>query len=137
MPSAACRWPAGLGAQRSIVCSWRRPSKRAPSSVPGSRWRASRRRATASRAFAAAIGGRLGLTIEALPADDLAVALFAESTGRFVLEVARDDVAAVVAALAEPVTLLGTVNDAPVLALPGCRPVTIDELVAAFTGGSA
>jgi phosphoribosylformylglycinamidine synthase len=84
-----------------------------------------------------AIGGRLGLRVVALPADDVTVALFAESTGRFVLEVAPDDVATVVDALAEPVTLLGTVTDEPVLSLPGCRPLAVDELVAAFTGGAA
>jgi phosphoribosylformylglycinamidine synthase len=82
-----------------------------------------------------AIGGRLGLQIEALPSDDLAVSLFAESTGRLVLEVAPGDVDAVVTALAEPVTVLGTVTARPVVSMPGCRPLTVDELVAAFTGG--
>jgi phosphoribosylformylglycinamidine synthase len=84
-----------------------------------------------------AIGGRLGVRVDALPASDLAVALFAESTGRFVLEVAPDDVPEVIAALAEPLTLLGTVTEEPVLSLPGCRSLAVDELVAAFTGGAA
>jgi hypothetical protein len=41
----------------------------------------------------------------------------------------------VVTALAEPVTVLGTVTARPVVSMPGCRPLTVDELVAAFTGG--
>ena len=38
-----------------------------------------------------AIAGRLGATIDRLPTDDPTTSLFAESTGRFVLEVAPDD----------------------------------------------
>ena len=72
----------------------------------------------------------------ALPHDDLATALFAESTGRHVVEVRPDDVADLEAAVG-PVVRLGVVTAEPVLAITGVAPIPVDELVAAFTGGAA
>ncbi|MGD9702204.1 MAG: phosphoribosylformylglycinamidine synthase subunit PurL [Acidimicrobiia bacterium] len=79
-----------------------------------------------------AIGGRLGATIEQLPTADAITSLFAESTGRFVLEVAPGDVGELTDALDEPVLVLGTVTATPELRLPGCRTLTIDELLRAW-----
>jgi phosphoribosylformylglycinamidine synthase len=78
------------------------------------------------------IGGRLGAQIGALPDPDLAVALFAESSGRFVVEVAPGDVDRFRELIGEPVLELGTVTAEAVLALPGVDPLPVDALVAAF-----
>jgi phosphoribosylformylglycinamidine synthase len=82
-----------------------------------------------------AIGGRLGVDVDvvALPHDDAVVALFAESTGRFVVELDPDDVDWFVAHMAEPVRVLGTVVTEPVVAIGPCR-VSLDDAVRAFTG---
>lgn len=91
------------------------------------------------------IAGRLGATLTALPRASLTTSLFAESTGRFVVEVHPDDLAVLTELLDEPVLVLGEVTDDPVLIVdtgtdepggPGGPAVslTVDELVAAFTG---
>ena len=72
----------------------------------------------------------------ALPDDDLATALFAESSGRHVVEVRPDDIADLEAAVG-PVVRLGVVAAAPVLAITDVAPIPVDQLVAAFTGGAA
>ena len=82
------------------------------------------------------IAGRLGATIDHLPHDDLATALFAESSGRHVVEVRPDDIADLEAAVG-PVVRLGVVAAAPVLAITDVAPIPVDRLVAAFTGGAA
>jgi phosphoribosylformylglycinamidine synthase len=82
------------------------------------------------------IAGRLGAAIDALPSDDPATALFAESIGRHVVEVAPDDVDAFVATMGD-VHRLGTVTDDPALALPGIAPIPVADLAAAFHGGDA
>ena len=80
-----------------------------------------------------AIGGRLGIDAAALPHDDAVVALFAESTRRFVVEIEPDDVDWFVAHMAEPVHVLGHVVSEPVVAIGPCR-VSLDDAVRAFTG---
>jgi phosphoribosylformylglycinamidine synthase subunit PurSL len=80
------------------------------------------------------VAGRLGITAEALPHPDPAAALFAESTGRLVVEVRPDDVERL-AELAGPVHRVGLVTAEPALRLPGLAPIPVDALVAAFTGG--
>jgi phosphoribosylformylglycinamidine synthase len=83
-----------------------------------------------------AIGARLGIRVEHLPHADRTVALFSESVGRLVCEVAPDDVATFIAAfdaIDEHVELLGRVVAEPVIDLPGCT-VALDDAVLAFTG---
>ncbi|MFN8020045.1 MAG: phosphoribosylformylglycinamidine synthase subunit PurL [Acidimicrobiales bacterium] len=84
-----------------------------------------------------AIGGRLGVELDSLPHPDPVVALFAESTGRFVCELAADDVDWLSQQLGEPVHLLGTVVDDATLRLGPCT-VTLADAAAAFgpTGGA-
>ncbi len=79
-----------------------------------------------------AIAGRLGLSIDTLPGPDPVSALFSESSSRFVCEVAAGDVAWLAEQLGEPVTTLGTVTAAPVVALPGATVISLDALVTAF-----
>jgi phosphoribosylformylglycinamidine synthase len=83
-----------------------------------------------------AIGGRLGVQADALPHPDPTVALFAESSARFVLELPGGDVAWLERELGEPVHVLGQVTAAPTLALGPCV-VSVDQALAAFTAGGA
>lgn len=82
------------------------------------------------------ISGRMGARIERLPHPDTTVALFSESLGRFVCEVAPADLGRFTAALGDPVTVLGEVTATRVLSLPGVA-LRVDELVAAFREGDA
>ena len=79
-----------------------------------------------------AIAGRLGLTIDTLPGPDPVSALFAESTGRFVCEIAAGDADWLADQLGEPVTVLGSVTEAPTFSLPGTPTVALAALVDAF-----
>ncbi|MFZ4720609.1 MAG: phosphoribosylformylglycinamidine synthase subunit PurL [Ilumatobacteraceae bacterium] len=79
-----------------------------------------------------AIGGRLGVEVDRLPHHDLPTALFAESNGRFVCEIAPDDLAWFVEAVSD-VAVLGVVTDAPTFSMPSVD-LMLDELVHAFTG---
>lgn len=83
-----------------------------------------------------AIGGRLGVDVASLPHDDAVVALFAESSGRFVVELHPGDVDWFTAHMAEPVHVLGTVTTEPVVTV-GPISVVLDDAVAAFTRGVA
>jgi phosphoribosylformylglycinamidine synthase II len=83
------------------------------------------------------IAGRLGADVTALPHDDRATALFAESQGRLVVEVDRDDLERFRTVMVEPVLVLGEVTGEPHLALPGLAPIGLDELVDAFRGEDA
>ncbi len=87
-----------------------------------------------------AIAGDLGATIDlaaaAMGVDDTS-ALFAESTGRFVCEVAAGDVDWLATELGEPVAIVGAVTAERTLAITltsGVHTVAVDDLVAAFTG---
>jgi phosphoribosylformylglycinamidine synthase len=80
------------------------------------------------------VAGRLGITVESLPHPDPATALFAESTGRLVVEVRPDDVERL-GELGGRAHRLGLVTAEPALRLPGLAPIPVDALVAAFTGG--
>jgi len=82
------------------------------------------------------IAGRLGAAIHALPSDDLATALFAESIGRLVVEVAPDDVDAFVATIGD-VHRLGAVTADAALVLPDVDPIPVADLAAAFHRGDA
>jgi phosphoribosylformylglycinamidine synthase len=79
-----------------------------------------------------AIAGRLGLSIDALPGPDPVSALFSESSGRFVCELAADDVPWLAEQLGEPVTVLGTVVEAPMFTLPDSPAIPLVDLVTAF-----
>ena len=79
------------------------------------------------------MAGRLGANIDTLPSADVVTALFSESTGRFVCEVAPDDVTWFVEGLGEPAIVLGTVIDEPVLRLAGFD-LAMDEMRSAFQG---
>jgi len=79
------------------------------------------------------IGGRLGAEVEALPYDDVTTAWFAESTGRFVVEVGAEDVEDFLT-MAGHAHRLGTVTADEQLSIPGAPPIPIGELVGAFTG---
>jgi phosphoribosylformylglycinamidine synthase len=77
------------------------------------------------------IGGRLGADVATLPGPDTVSALFAESLGRFVCEVAADDVPWLATLLDEQVVVLGTVTEEPTLRLAG-RAIPIQQLAAAY-----
>ena len=83
------------------------------------------------------IGGRLGATIDALPDHDPVVALFSESIGRFVVEVAPGDVERFVETLGTDASRIGMVEDDGVLRFgPDGQlgAVDVEVLVDAFTG---
>lgn len=77
------------------------------------------------------IAGHLGVTVEALPHPDPVTALFAESIGRLLLEVAPDDLDELIR-IVGPVHVLGELVEQPVLSIPGVSPLGLDELAAAF-----
>jgi len=83
------------------------------------------------------IAGRLGVRVEVLPHPDLAVALFAESTGRFLLEVAPGDLPPLEDVLDDAIVVLGEVTDEPILSIAGLAPIDVSELVDAFTSHGA
>jgi phosphoribosylformylglycinamidine synthase len=81
------------------------------------------------------IGGDLGVQVDALPHDDVATALFAESAGRLLLEVAPEHLRQVVDALGDDALVLGRVTARRALHLATPRvqvTVELDELGAAF-----
>lgn len=78
------------------------------------------------------IGGRLGATIDTLPADDLATALFSESTGRLVIEVEERSVPAFLRIMADDAQRLGEVSESGLLSMPGVEPILVSDLVNAF-----
>ncbi len=82
------------------------------------------------------IAGRLGATIDTLPHEDLATALFAESCGRLVVEVQPRHVAAFLEALDGRARRIGTVNDRSMLEIVGIDPLAVHELVDAFHTGA-
>ena len=82
-----------------------------------------------------AIAGRLGARIDTLPHADATTAWFSESTGRFVCEMAVDDVDWFTSQLGADVVRIGTVVDEPAVVTPTWS-VALDELRAAFAGQS-
>jgi len=77
------------------------------------------------------ISGRLGISVDALPHDDVPTAWFAESTGRLVAEVRPAEVEDFLA-MAGPAHRLGIVTAEAALSLPGGHPIAVAELVSAF-----
>ena len=78
------------------------------------------------------IAGRLGAHITALPDTDVTTALFAESNGRFVLEVTRRNADRVVELFGDDATVIGTVTDDGRLLIDDVFSVGVDRLVDAF-----
>ncbi len=79
------------------------------------------------------IVSQLGASIDALPHADTATALFSESAGRLLVEVAAANLAPFTAIVGS-VTVLGTVTSRSVLDIAGMFDLGVDELTAAFTG---
>jgi phosphoribosylformylglycinamidine synthase len=78
------------------------------------------------------IASQLGASIDALPHADLATALFSESAGRLLVEIAPDDLPAFMA-IAGSALEIGTVTSRPVLDVVGVFGLDVAELAAAFT----
>ena len=78
------------------------------------------------------IAGRLGATIDQLPHDDRTTALFAESSGRLIVEVQPRRVDAFVQVMDGQAMVLGTVNHASILQIVGVEPITVQQLADAF-----
>lgn len=78
------------------------------------------------------IGGRLGATVDHLPPGSLTTALFSESTGRLLVEVAAADIARFNQMMGAGVLDLGIITDDAVLVIAGMEPVSVDELADAF-----
>jgi phosphoribosylformylglycinamidine synthase subunit PurSL len=81
------------------------------------------------------IAAQLGARINSLPHSDVSAALFSESAGRLVVEVAASDVEAV-SAIIGPAHVLGTVTAQPVFTIDGVFEVDLGELTTAFAGKS-
>ncbi|HUF98815.1 MAG TPA: phosphoribosylformylglycinamidine synthase subunit PurL [Ilumatobacter sp.] len=78
------------------------------------------------------IGGRLGVAVDRLPNTSLTTALFSESTGRLLVEVAPGDLARFLDTMGNGSLMIGTVTDDPLLVIPGMGPVSVDDLANAF-----
>ncbi len=83
------------------------------------------------------IAGRLGARVDVLPHDDLATALFSESSGRLVVEVRPRSVAAFMKIMGRTANHLGVVTDDSLLTIPGLEPIPVGRLADAFNGGGA
>jgi phosphoribosylformylglycinamidine synthase len=81
------------------------------------------------------IAGRLGANVDALPHQDPTVALFSESAGRFVCEVAPRNLRWFLDLMGDDAMVLGEVTATRVLTLPSVS-LRVDELVTAFNGGA-
>jgi phosphoribosylformylglycinamidine synthase len=75
-----------------------------------------------------------GIQVDRLPHRDRTAALFAESCGRFVIEVAPADVAAVETLFGGDALVIGTVTADPALVLADLAPLPVDLLTHAFQG---
>jgi phosphoribosylformylglycinamidine synthase len=78
------------------------------------------------------IAGRLGINVTALPDRDLATALFAESLGRLVVEVAPRDLDRFRELVGDELGVVGVVTDDDALVVPGVRALAVTELADAF-----
>ncbi len=82
------------------------------------------------------IAGRRGATIDAPAHDDLATALFSESIGRLLVEVAPHDLDAFVSTMGGDALRVGSVTDEAVLTIAGLGAIGLDALVAAFNASA-
>jgi phosphoribosylformylglycinamidine synthase len=79
------------------------------------------------------VASRLGATIDALPHADATAALFSETAGRLVVEVAPEDLDTL-RDLVPDTFVLGTVDTDPVLDIVGVASVDVARLAEAFAG---
>jgi len=79
------------------------------------------------------IASGLGVTVDSLPHPDVTAALFSESAGRLVVEVADSDVAAFTAIVGDT-HRLGVVTSEPALAIGGVATIGVDRLRDTFAG---
>jgi phosphoribosylformylglycinamidine synthase II len=82
------------------------------------------------------IAGRRGATIDQLPHDDLATALFAESIGRLLVELTPSRLPAFMKVMDDRALRIGHVNESGTLKLPGVPDVAVADLVDAFNVGA-
>ena len=82
------------------------------------------------------ISGRLGARIDELPHDELATALFSESTGRLIVEVQERSVPAFMRIMDDDVLRLGVVTDDGLLSMPRVEPIRVGDLADAFNAGA-
>jgi phosphoribosylformylglycinamidine synthase len=78
------------------------------------------------------IAGRLGVTVTTLPDRDLVTALFAESQGRLLVEVAPRDLSRFREIVGSDAAVIGTVTEDGDLVVPGVRTLAVTELADAF-----
>ncbi len=78
------------------------------------------------------IAGRLGASVDTLMHDDVVTALFSESSGRLLVEVAPRSVDAFMKIMGHSAQRIGEVTDDAVLSIPGVAPIAVGELVDAF-----
>ena len=78
------------------------------------------------------IASRLGATIDRLPHDDAVTALFSESVGRLIVEVAERDIPAFQKLFDDRAVRIGNVNDHATLDLPGLDQILVRDLVDSF-----
>jgi phosphoribosylformylglycinamidine synthase II len=78
------------------------------------------------------IAARLGIRVTALPHADLAVSLFSESQGRFLVEVAERDLPRLEALIGDGVHRIGSVIDDDELIVPGLGAIDVTQLADAF-----
>jgi phosphoribosylformylglycinamidine synthase subunit PurSL len=81
------------------------------------------------------IAGRLGATIDTLPHHDVVTALFSESIGRLLVEIAPADVAEFTRGMGpHAATRVGVVTEADAIVVAGVGQIALSTLVDAFTG---
>ena len=78
------------------------------------------------------VAGRLGATIDVLPDDDLASALFSESLGRLIVEIEPRSAAAFGRIMDDQCLRIGEVTESGMLSLPGIEPILVSDLADAF-----
>lgn len=78
------------------------------------------------------LAGRLGASIDTLPHDDLATALFSESIGRLIVEIEPRSVAAFARIMDDECLRIGEVSESGMLSLPGVEPILVSDLADAF-----
>jgi phosphoribosylformylglycinamidine synthase len=83
------------------------------------------------------IAGRLGAQVDALPHENLATALFSESSGRLVVEVRPRSVDAFMKIMGRAAARIGVVTNDSMLSIVGVEPIPVDRLADAFNHGGA
>jgi phosphoribosylformylglycinamidine synthase len=82
------------------------------------------------------IAGRLGISLDALPHENATTALFAESTGRLIVEVEPRSVPAFLRVMDDGAQRIGVVNHSGALKMPDAPAIPVSELADAFNSGA-